>query len=111
MERLKEKYGISWFEESGSLFQIQFSILKNEATVMLDTTGAGLHKRGYRRDSNEAPIKETLAAGIIDLARVRPDSIFYDPFCGSGTFLIEAAAKALILRLGSIAGLQRKNGR
>lgn len=100
VERLKEKYGISWFEESGSLFQIQFSILKNEATVMLDTTGAGLHKRGYRRDSNEAPIKETLAAGIIDLARVRPDSIFYDPFCGSGTFLIEAAAKALNIAPG-----------
>lgn len=100
VERLKEKYGISWFEESGSLFQIQFSILKDEVTVMLDTSGAGLHKRGYRPAANEAPIKETLAAGIIDLARVKADSVLYDPFCGSGTFLIEGAMKALNIAPG-----------
>lgn len=100
VERLKEKYKISWFEETGSLYQIQFSILKNEATIMLDTSGVGLHKRGYRRDANDAPIKETLAAGIVDLARVKPDSVFYDPFCGSGTFLVEAATKALNIAPG-----------
>lgn len=100
VERLKEAYGISWFEESGSLFQIQFSILKNEVTIMLDTSGVGLHKRGYRPAANEAPIKETLAAGILDLARVKHDTVLYDPFCGSGTFLIEGALKALNIAPG-----------
>ena len=100
VERLKTKYKISWFEETGSLYQIQFSILKDEVTVMLDTSGVGLHKRGYRKDSNDAPIKETLAAGIVDLARIKPDSVMYDPFCGSGTFLIEAATKALNIAPG-----------
>lgn len=95
VERLKEKYGISWFSEEGPKVQIKFSILKDIVTVYLDTSGTGLHKRGYRRNSNAAPIKETLAAGIIDLARVRPDTIVCDPFCGSGTLLIEAAFKAL----------------
>lgn len=95
VERLKAHYGQSWFVETGSLHQIQFSILKDEVTVMLDTSGAGLHKRGYRQKSNEAPIKETLAAGIVDLARVKDFSTVCDPFCGSGTFLIEAATKAL----------------
>ncbi|MBR2954646.1 MAG: class I SAM-dependent RNA methyltransferase, partial [Ruminococcus sp.] len=66
----------------------------------LDTSGAGLHKHGYRRNSNAAPIKETLAAGIVDLARVRPESIVCDPFCGSGTILIEAALKALRIPVG-----------
>ncbi|MBP3310055.1 MAG: class I SAM-dependent RNA methyltransferase [Ruminococcus sp.] len=100
VERLKSKYGISWFEETGSPVQIKFSILKDVVTIYLDTSGTGLHKRGYRRNSNAAPIKETLAAGIIDLARVRPDSIVCDPFCGSGTLLIEAALKALRIAPG-----------
>lgn len=95
VERLKEKYGISWFSEEGAKIQIKFSILKDVVTVYLDTSGVGLHKRGYRRTSNAAPIKETLAAGIINLARVRPDTVVCDPFCGSGTLLIEAAFKAL----------------
>lgn len=95
VERLKAHYNQEWFSETGSLHQIQFSILKDEVTIMLDTSGAGLHKRGYRQNSNEAPIKETLAAGIIDLARVKGYSQVCDPFCGSGTFLIEAATKAL----------------
>ena len=64
VERLKSKYGISWFEETGATFPIQFSIIKDEAVIYLDTSGEGLHKRGYRRNSNAAPIKETLAAGI-----------------------------------------------
>lgn len=100
VERLKEKYGISWFNETGATVQIKFSILKDIVTIYLDTSGVGLHKRGYRRNSNAAPIKETLAAGIIDLARVRPDSIVCDPFCGSGTLLIEAAFKALHIAPG-----------
>lgn len=100
VERLKEKYGISWFNETSATVQIKFSILKDIVTIYLDTSGVGLHKRGYRRNSNAAPIKETLAAGIIDLARVRPDSIVCDPFCGSGTLLIEAAFKALRIAPG-----------
>lgn len=95
VERLKSKYGINWFEETGATVQIKFSILKDVATIYLDTSGVGLHKRGYRKNSNTAPIKETLAAGIVDLARVRSDSIVCDPFCGSGTILIEAGLKAL----------------
>lgn len=95
VERLKMKYHTGWFEETGSVHQIQFSILKNIVNIYLDTSGIGLHKRGYRKNSNAAPIKETLAAGIVDLARVRSESVVYDPFCGSGTFLIESAMKAL----------------
>ncbi|MBR2284461.1 MAG: class I SAM-dependent RNA methyltransferase [Ruminococcus sp.] len=95
VERLKEKYGIGWFSEEGAKVQIQFSILKDIVTVYLDTSGAGLHKRGYRRNSNAAPIKETLAAGIADLAHIRSGSSVCDPFCGSGTILIESAFKAL----------------
>ena len=100
VERLKSKYGVSWFSESGATVQIKFSILKDVVSIYLDTSGVGLHKHGYRRNSNAAPIKETLAAGIIDLARVRPDSIVCDPFCGSGTLLIEAAMKALRIPVG-----------
>ncbi|MEG2074240.1 MAG: class I SAM-dependent RNA methyltransferase [Angelakisella sp.] len=94
VKRLSSRYGIEWFEETGAVHQIQFSILKDMVTVMLDTSGAGLHKRGYRKVSNIAPIKETLAAGILDIARIYPDTQLYDPFCGSGTMLIEAAYKA-----------------
>ncbi|MCM1226726.1 MAG: class I SAM-dependent RNA methyltransferase [Clostridium sp.] len=95
VERLKNKYHISWFEETEAVHQIQFSIIKDNVTIYLDTSGAGLHKRGYRKNANAAPIKETLAAGIVDLARVRSSSLVCDPFCGSGTILIEAALKAL----------------
>ncbi|MDE6034881.1 MAG: class I SAM-dependent RNA methyltransferase [Ruminococcus sp.] len=95
VERLRSKYGIEWFEETEATVQIKFSILKDNVVIYLDTSGTGLHKRGYRRNSNSAPIKETLAAGIVDLARVRPDSVVCDPFCGSGTLLIEAGLKAL----------------
>ncbi|MBO4524408.1 MAG: class I SAM-dependent RNA methyltransferase [Ruminococcus sp.] len=100
VERLKSKYGIEWFDESGPTVQIKFSIFKDVVSLYLDTSGVGLHKRGYRKNSNAAPIKETLAAGIIDLARVRQDSVVCDPFCGSGTLLIEAALKALRIAPG-----------
>lgn len=94
VKRLSSAYGIEWFEETGPTHQIRFSIMRDTVTVTLDTSGAGLHKRGYRRQSNLAPIKETLAAGILDIARIYPDTQLYDPFCGSGTLLIEAAYKA-----------------
>ena len=99
-KRLGEHYGKQWLPESGAVHQIQFSILRDAVTIMLDTSGSGLHKRGYRPVSNAAPIKETLAAGIADLARVREDTLLVDPFCGSGTMLIESATKALKIAPG-----------
>lgn len=95
VERMKSVYKIGFFQETDNLYQFRFSIMKDEVTFTLDTTGEGLHKRGYRRFSNAAPIKETLAAGIVDLARVRDRDVICDPFCGSGTLLIESAIKAL----------------
>ncbi len=94
VERLKQKYGISYFSETGPEYKIRFSIHKNKVTMMIDTSGEGLHKRGYRRNSNTAPLKETLGAAMCDLARIYPDTVFYDPFCGSGTLLIESALMA-----------------
>lgn len=94
VERLKLKYHISYFAETGPEYKIRFSIMKDKVTMMIDTSGDGLHKRGYRRNSNDAPIKETLAASMCDLARIYPDTKLFDPFCGSGTILIEAALMA-----------------
>ncbi|MBQ9947682.1 MAG: class I SAM-dependent RNA methyltransferase [Oscillospiraceae bacterium] len=97
---LCKAYGLNSMPESGAVCQVRFSIMKDEVILTLDSSGTGLHKRGYRRDSNAAPIKETLAAGIIDIARVRENDIIRDPFCGSGTLLIEAALKALNIAPG-----------
>ena len=94
VERLKSKYNVGWFSETGSEYRVRFSIMKNKVTMMIDTSGEGLHKRGYRRNSNDAPLKETLAAAMCDQARIYPDTQFLDPFCGSGTLLIEAAMMA-----------------
>lgn len=95
VKRLQKAYRTTGFlPETGSVHQLQFTILKDRVSLYLDTTGEGLHKRGYRRNANLAPIRETLAAGILDLGRVRSDSVVCDPFCGSGTFLIEAARRA-----------------
>lgn len=94
VERLKSYYGISWFDETGPLHRVRFRILKDKVSVMIDTSGSGLHKRGYRQESTAAPIKETLAAALVKLARVRTDGNVIDPFCGSGTLLIEAALYA-----------------
>ena len=94
VSRLSDRYMLSWFEETGAVHQIQFLIIKDKVSVLLDTSGAGLHKRGYRAESNEAPIKETLAAAMAELARVRPNHFVTDPMCGSGTIVIEAAMKA-----------------
>lgn len=94
VERLKTKYNIVRFAETGPEYKIRFSIMKNQVTMMIDTSGDGLHKRGYRRNSNDAPLKETLAASMCDLARIYPDTKLFDPFCGSGTILIESALMA-----------------
>lgn len=94
VERLKLKYSVSRFAETGPEYKIRFSIHKNSVTMMIDTSGEGLHKRGYRRNSNAAPLKETLAASMCDLARIYPDTQLFDPFCGSGTLLIESALMA-----------------
>lgn len=94
VERLKLKYNISYFAETGPDYKIRFSIMKDRVTMMIDTSGEGLHKRGYRRNSNDAPLKETLAASMCDLARIYPDTKLFDPFCGSGTILIESALMA-----------------
>lgn len=99
-ERLSQRYMLSWFEETGPIHQIQFRILKDKVSILLDTSGAGLHKRGYRAESNEAPIKETLAAAMAELARIRPNHFVIDPMCGSGTILIESAMKALKIAPG-----------
>ncbi|MBR5542671.1 MAG: class I SAM-dependent RNA methyltransferase [Oscillospiraceae bacterium] len=91
VERLKSKYFLSWFEETGSKYQIQFSLMNDIATLYIDTSGAGLHKRGYRAISGAAPLRETLAAAMVTLSKYRGREFFCDPFCGSGTILIEAA--------------------
>lgn len=82
VERLKETYKVPWFSETGVVCQLQFSILKDEVSILLDTTGPGLYKRGYRLDANEAPIRETLAASLCSLARLRNFHTLYDPMCG-----------------------------
>ncbi|RHR10842.1 class I SAM-dependent RNA methyltransferase [Pseudoflavonifractor sp. AF19-9AC] len=89
--RLGEKYGLSTLPETGALYQIQFSIMKDTATLMLDTSGAGLHKRGYRAQGVAAPLRETLAAAMVMLSRYKGRDPLCDPFCGSGTIPIEAA--------------------
>ncbi len=91
VKKLSSRYGISVFAEEGVKYQIEFFILNNEATLMIDTSGAPLHKRGYRRESNGAPIRETLAAAIAKTSRPREEVLLWDPMCGSGTIAIEAA--------------------
>ena len=91
VESLTKSYKINWFPESGSLYKIEFSIIKDKVTLMIETSGDNLHKRGYRRRSNMAPLKETIAAAIVKMSRFSYNGIFCDPFCGSGTIPIEAA--------------------
>ncbi len=90
-DAMGEKYNISHLTEDGAEYQIRFSLLKDKATVTIDTSGEGLHKRGYRARSNAAPLRETLAAALVYLSRWRYEDILQDPFCGSGTIPIEAA--------------------
>lgn len=94
VESMKADYGISYFEETGPVHQVQFAIMKDKVSIMLDTSGAGLHKRGYRPVGNDAPIRETLAAAMCSLSRLRHYHTLYDPCCGSGTILIEGALLA-----------------
>ena len=89
--RLGEKYGISWLPETGAKYQLQFSLMNDRAQLFLDTSGPGLHKRGYRANANDAPLRETLAAAMVILTRYRGREFLWDPFCGSGTIPIEAA--------------------
>ena len=91
VERMKKAYGIEWFPENGASFPLRVFIHKDTVTVALDTTGESLHKRGYRTLTSKAPITETLAAALIMLTPWKSDRILVDPFCGSGTFPIEAA--------------------
>ena len=90
-KRLGEKYGVTWMPETGIKYQLQFSIMNDRVTLYLDTTGPGLHKRGYRPHGNEAPLRETLAAAMVMLTKYRGREFLWDPFCGSGTITIEAA--------------------
>jgi len=91
IEAMKRKYGASTFPETGPVYKIEVSLLKDIVSLTIDTTGPGLHKRGYRHDAGEAPLRETLAAGIVLLSGWKSDRILADPLCGSGTIAIEAA--------------------
>jgi len=103
VERLKAKYKVEWLRETGEKYQVQFAIMDDAASLYIDTTGAGLHKRGYRPAGNAAPLRETLAAAIVKLSRYRGREPVCDPFCGSGTIPIEAALAAI----NRAPGLQR----
>ena len=100
VKRLMAGHKTSTLPESGALYKVRFALRKDTVEIYLDTSGDGLHKRGYRKNATLAPIKETLAAAIADLGRVRRDSLVQDPFCGSGTLVIESAQKALNLAPG-----------
>ncbi|TLS35211.1 THUMP domain-containing class I SAM-dependent RNA methyltransferase [Pseudalkalibacillus caeni] len=91
VESLKEKYNVSWFDEDGPLYRIEIAIHKDNAVISIDTSGSGLHKRGYRYLHSAAPLKETMAAAMIMLTNWNANKPFIDPFCGSGTLPIEAA--------------------
>ena len=102
--RLGEKYGISWLPEDGEKYQLQFSLMNDRCQLYLDTTGPGLHKRGYRAVGNDAPLRETLAAAMVILTRYRGRDFLWDPFCGSGTIPIEAA----LIAKNRAPGLRRR---
>jgi len=103
VERLKETYGLNWFPEDGARYRIEVALRKDVVTLTIDTSGAGLHKRGYRKLAGPAPLKETLAAAIIMLSRWRAEWAFLDPCCGTGTLPIEAA----LLAQNQAPGLRR----
>lgn len=100
VERLKKEYGVTWFKEDGADYPVRVFMFKDEAIIGIDTTGESLHKRGYRKLSSKAPISETLAAALIMLTPWNKDRILVDPFCGSGTFPIEAAMMAACMAPG-----------
>ena len=104
VRRLSDKYGVSWFDETGKKYQVEFFIFKDTASLMIDTSGIALHKRGYRPEAGAAPLRETLAAALVLTSRPRPDVLLWDPFCGSGTIAIEAA----MIMTGKAPGLGRR---
>ncbi len=104
VERLKTKYKKSWFEESGDKYTIEIGLLRDIATLTIDTSGMGLHKRGYRELTSDAPLKETLAAALVQLSFWNSERLLVDPFCGTGTILIEAA----LIGLNIAPSLNRK---
>ena len=101
VERMKQEYDMEWFPEDGASYPVRIFLLKDEVTVTIDTTGESLHKRGYRQMTSKAPLTETLAAALIMLTPWRADRILVDPFCGSGTFPIEAAMIAANIAPGA----------
>ncbi len=109
VRRLEGHYKRSIFPESGALFSVRFSIFKDKAVLMLDTSGLALHKRGYRPAAQPAPLRETLGAAICMLARPYPDTVLYDPCCGSGTLLIEGAMLARNMAPGLGRGFVSEN--
>ncbi len=104
--RLGEKYGVQWLPEDGAKYQLQFSIMHDRVQLYLDCSGVGLHKRGYRAVGNDAPLRETLAAAMVQLTRYRGREFLWDPFCGSGTIPIEAA----LIAKNRAPGLNRRFG-
>lgn len=100
VERLKMRYHRQWFPETGPLYKVEVALLKDIVTLTIDTTGPGLHKRGYRTLSGQAPLKETLAAALISLSYWNPDRVLLDPFCGTGTIPIEAGLIGLNIAPG-----------
>ena len=103
-KRLGEKYGMRWLPEDGVKYQLQFAIMNDRCTLYLDTSGVGLHKRGYRAIGNDAPLRETLAAAMVMLTKYRGRDFIWDPFCGSGTIPIEAA----LIAKNRAPGLRRR---
>lgn len=110
VDHLGAHYGLTWLPETGETYQLRFSIMKDLCEVFLDSSGVSLHKRGYRAVGNEAPLHETMAAAMVNLARYRGRDFFWDPFCGSGTIVIEAALAALNRAPGLARNLRRRAG-
>jgi putative N6-adenine-specific DNA methylase len=100
VEKMKQKYKRDWFPEDGPRYTIEVALLKDTVTLTIDTSGVGLHKRGYRKLGSQAPLKETLAAAMVLLSRWHPEITLVDPFCGSGTIPIEAALIGMNLAPG-----------
>lgn len=111
VEKMKERYGTEWFPENEGRYVIEVTLLNDRAQLTLDTTGAGLHKRGYRNVATEAPLRETMAAALLQISRWQPERPLYDPFCGSGTILIEAAMLAWNVAQGCAAPSTARAGR
>ncbi len=94
IDKLNEKYSMAWYPKTGARYKIEVILFKDQAQILLDTSADGLHKRGYRVETVEAPLTETLAAALVDLSYYNKDRVLWDPFCGSGTIAIEACMKA-----------------